>query len=33
MPEDSDMSGDVTPLDALMVINQLNAGSSTGASD
>ena len=33
MPEDSDMSGDVTPLEALMVINQLNAGSSTGASD
>ena len=33
MPEDSDMSGDVTPLDALAVINQLNAGSPTGTRD
>jgi Tetratricopeptide repeat len=33
MPEDSDMSGDVTPLDALMVINQLNAGGSIGANN
>ncbi len=33
MPEDSDMSGDVTPLDALMVINGLNTGAVGGQSD